>query len=65
MPGRAETVQKAAVLDIAPKLTINDDTNMEFATRYVWWFLQIQPAQMPEHMISLDPGFYLRDHLAV
>ena len=58
-------VQKAAVLDVAPTLTMYDDTSKEFATRYVWWFLQIQPAPMPEHLISLDPGFYLRDHLAV
>ena len=62
---RPDAVQKAAVLDIAPTLTMYDDTNKEFATRYVWWFLQIQPAPMPEHLISLDPGFYLRDHLAV
>jgi haloacetate dehalogenase len=60
-----DAVQKAAVLDIAPTLTMYDDTNMAFATRYVWWFLQIQPAPMPEHLISLDPGYYLRDHLAV
>ena len=57
--------QKAAVLDIAPTLTMYDGTDMEFATRYVWWFLQIQPAPMPEHLIGLDPGFYLRDHLVV
>ncbi len=58
-------VEKAAVLDVAPTLTMYNDTNKEFATRYVWWFLQIQPAPMPEHLIGLDPGFYLRDHLAV
>ena len=60
-----DAVQKAAVLDIAPTLTMYSDTNKEFATRYVWWFLQIQPAPMPEHLISVDPGYYLRDHLAV
>ena len=60
-----DAIEKAAVLDIAPTLTMYDDTNKEFATRYVWWFLQIQPSPMPEHMISLDPAFYLRDHLAV
>ena len=60
-----DAVQKAAVLDVAPTLTMYDDTSKEFATRYVWWFLQIQPAPVPEHLISLDPGFYLRDHLAV
>ncbi len=60
-----DAVQKAAVLDVAPTLTMYDDTSKEFATKYVWWFLQIQPAPMPEHLISLDPGYYLRDHLAV
>ena len=60
-----QAVQKAAVLDVAPTLTMYDDTNKEFATKYVWWFLQIQPAPMPEHLISVDPGYYLRDHLAV
>ena len=58
-------VLKGAVLDVAPTLTMYDDTSREFATAYVWWFLQIQPAPMPEHLISLDPGYYLRDHLAV
>ena len=58
-------VLKGAVLDVAPTLTMYDDTNKAFATAYVWWFLQIQPAPMPEHLISNDPGYYLRDHLAV
>lgn len=60
-----DVVLKGAVLDIAPTLTMYDDTSKEFATAYVWWFLQIQPSPMPEHLISSDPGFYLRDHLAV
>ena len=60
-----DAVKKASVLDIAPTLTMYNDTNKEFATKYVWWFLQIQPSPMPEHLISLDPVYYLRDHLAV
>ncbi len=60
-----EAVKKVVMLDIAPTLTMYDDTNKEFATKYVWWFLQIQPAPMPEHLISLDPVYYLRDHLFV
>jgi haloacetate dehalogenase len=60
-----DVVTKGTVLDIAPTLTMYDDTSKEFATKYVWWFFQIQPPPMPEHMISLDPGYYLRDHLAV
>ena len=60
-----EAVEKVAFLDIAPTLTMYNDTSKEFATKYVWWFLQIQPEPMPEHLISLDPVFYLRDHLYV
>jgi haloacetate dehalogenase len=58
-----EAVAKIAVLDIAPTLTMYQTTNQEFATRYVWWFFQIQPAPMPEHMIGLDPVFYIHEHL--
>jgi haloacetate dehalogenase len=60
-----DVVTKGAVLDVAPTLTMYDDTSKEFATKYVWWFLQIQPAPMPEHLISLDPAYYLRHHLVV
>ena len=38
-----QSVLKVCVMDIAPTLTMYRDTNKEFATRYVWWFLQIQP----------------------
>lgn len=60
-----EVVEKVALLDIAPTLTMYNDTSKEFATNYVWWFPQIQPAPIPEHSISLDPAYYLRDHFAV
>lgn len=58
-------VRKVCVLDIAPTLTMYRDTNQEFATKYVWWFLQIQPYPMPEHLIGLDPVYYLNRHLSV
>jgi haloacetate dehalogenase len=60
-----DAVEKAVLLDIAPTLTMYDDTNKQFATKYVWWFLQIQPEPMPEHLIGLDPVYYLHDHLFV
>jgi pimeloyl-ACP methyl ester carboxylesterase len=60
-----DAVQKVAFLDIAPTLTMYNDTNKEFATKYVWWFLQIQPEPMPEHLIGLDSVYYLREHLCV
>ncbi|GLQ51857.1 alpha/beta fold hydrolase [Dyella flava] len=60
-----ELVEKVVLLDIAPTLTMYNDTNKEFATKYLWWFFQIQPEPMPEHFISFDPVYYLRDHLFV
>lgn len=59
------SVLKACIMDIAPTLTMYSDTNKEFATRYVWWFFQIQPFPMPEHFIGNDPEYYLKEHLAV
>ena len=56
-------ISRLAVLDIAPTLTMYERTDKDFATRYVWWFFQIQPYPMPEHLIGLDPEFYLRAHL--
>ena len=59
------SVRKATVMDVAPTLTMYRDTTKEFATKYVWWFLQIQPFPFPEHLISLDPAYYLKEHLQV
>jgi haloacetate dehalogenase len=39
-------------------------TDKDFATRYVWWFFHIQPFPIPEHLIGMDPEWYLREHLA-
>ena len=60
-----KSVRKATVMDVAPTLTMYRDTTKEFATKYVWWFLQIQPFPMPEHLIGLDPAYYLKEHLQV
>jgi haloacetate dehalogenase len=47
-------------MDIAPTLTMYQGTSQEFATGYMWWFSLIQAYPLPEHMIGLDPKFYLR-----
>jgi haloacetate dehalogenase len=60
-----DRVSRLAVLDIAPTRTMYDRTDRAFATAYVWWFFQIQPFPMPEHLIGMDPAFYLRQHLEV
>jgi haloacetate dehalogenase len=55
-----ESVEKAVLMDIAPTLTMYEGTNQEFATKYMWWFFLIQSSPLPEHMIGLDPKFYLQ-----
>ena len=52
-------VERAAVLDIAPTLTMYERTDMRFASAYYHWFFLIQPADLPERMIGADPDFYL------
>ena len=54
-----DRVLKAAVLDIAPTLTMYERTDMAFATAYYHWFFLIQPADLPERLIGADPDFYL------
>jgi haloacetate dehalogenase len=58
-----EAVSRIAVIDIAPTATMYARTDKEFATRYFWWFFLIQPAPLPEHLISGDPAFFLRKHI--
>ena len=59
-----EAVEKLVLLDIAPTKTMYDLTNKEFATRYFWWFFLIQDNGLPETMISHDPAYFLRRHIA-
>lgn len=59
----AGAVDRLAVLDIAPTLTMYERTDLEFARRYFWWFFLIQPEPLPERMIGADPEHYLRHHL--
>jgi haloacetate dehalogenase len=54
------SVKKVCLMDIAPTLTMYRGTNQEFATKYMWWFFLIQPTPLPEHLIGLDPEFYLQ-----
>lgn len=60
-PGR---VTRAAVLDIVPTRDIYRLTDQATATGYYHWFFLIQSGGLPEHLIGLDPAFYLRDKLA-
>lgn len=58
-----DAVERAAVLDIVPTATMYAGTNKEFATRYIWWFLLIQPAPLPERLIGSNLEFYLAHHI--
>ncbi|WP_102325749.1 alpha/beta fold hydrolase [Komagataeibacter saccharivorans] len=59
-----QAVEKLVLIDIAPTATMYARTNMEFARRYFWWFFLIQPAPLPERLISGDPDFFLESHIA-
>ena len=54
-----KNVKKVCLMDIAPTLTMYRETNQEFATKYIWWFFLIQTAPLPEHLIGLDPQYFL------
>ncbi len=60
----ADRVTQAAVLDIAPTLTMYERTDMPFAMGYYEWFLLPQPEPFPERLIGADPEFYLRYELS-
>jgi len=60
-----KSVKKVCLMDIAPTLTMYRQTNQEFATKYMWWFFLIQAAALPEHLIGLDPQYYLEYNLSV
>ncbi len=55
-----EAVKKLMLLDISPTLTMYEQTNMEFARAYWWWFWLIQPAPFPESMVAAAPETYLK-----
>lgn len=58
------SVRRAVLLDIAPTLAMYEQTTEAFARAYWHWFFLIQPAPMPERLISADPAAYLRDVMA-
>ena len=60
-----EALQRGVVLDIAPTDLMYAQTDKSFATRYFWWFFQIQDAPLPERFIGALPGYYVESHLAI
>ena len=60
-----ERVTKLAVLDIAPTHKLYHNVSKAFATAYYHWFFLIQPAPMPETLISNSAEFYLNSLLGI
>ena len=50
-----DRVKKAIFLDICPTLAMYSKTDLEFAKAYFHWFFLIQPAPLPETLISQNP----------
>jgi haloacetate dehalogenase len=60
-----EALERGVVLDIAPTDLMYAQTDKSFATRYFWWFFQIQNAPLPERFIGALPDYYVESHLAI
>ena len=58
-----DAVERAAVLDILPTLTMYESADMRFARLYWHWFFLIQPAPVPEAMLSGAIEQFLRTQL--
>lgn len=53
------TVERMVLLDIAPTLTMYEQTDEAFARAYWHWFFLIQPAPLPELLIESHPEAFL------
>jgi haloacetate dehalogenase len=60
-----EALERGGVLDIAPTDLMYAQTDKSFATRYFWWFFQIQDAPLPERFIGALPDYYVESHLEI
>ena len=58
-----ERVERVALLDIAPTLTVFETVDQTVATAYYHWFFLIQPNGLPERLIGYDPDDFLRRKL--
>jgi haloacetate dehalogenase len=58
------TVARAAILDIIPQHHLFNHVTKAWATASYHWFFMIQPADMPERLMSADPDFFITKKLA-
>lgn len=56
-----QAVSRLVLLDIAPTLSMYQQTSETFARAYWHWFFLIQPSPMPERLIEADPAAYIVD----
>lgn len=55
-----DAIAHLAVIDIVPTLKLYSSVSKEFASAYYHWFFLIQPAPLPETLITSNADFYLR-----
>lgn len=60
----AEAIKAVSFLDIVPTEYMYAHTERTFATGYYHWFFLIQPAPLPERLISSDPEYFLTSKLS-
>ena len=53
-------INRGAIMDIMPTLDTYEKTDMIFARGYYHWFFLIQPPDLPEHLIGVDPEYFVR-----
>ncbi len=56
---RPMAVERLMLLDIAPTLSMYENTSQAFARAYWHWFFLIQPPPLPEALIESDPVRYV------
>jgi haloacetate dehalogenase len=55
-----DAVERLMLLDIAPTLSMYENTTEAFAKAYWHWFFLIQPPPLPEALIDSDPVRFVR-----
>lgn len=58
-----QRIKKAAVLDIVPTYEMYQTTDKAFATAFYHWFFLIQPAELPERLITAQAEYFFRNTL--
>jgi haloacetate dehalogenase len=58
-----EKVLRASILDIIPQHHLFNHVTQAWATASYHWFFMIQPAPMPERLMSADPDFFIEKKL--